>query len=147
MIWQDEMKRDAVRVAFPDWQLSDTDTITVSAIHNDSYGYDDDWESESFGISVTVLSNSARKHHFFEGAAAASFFTDVMLRSSVEETAALDVMTRIAEREALTRHRRDLTTSRQSYENAMYYSSINEWTRKTIHNLAQNYREGRPIPW
>ena len=55
MSWVREMERDAVAVAFPDWEWDDSDIVTVGQEWDSGYAYSSyTYEDPSFKISVDV---------------------------------------------------------------------------------------------
>lgn len=162
MIWQDEMKWDAARIALPDWELRDDDYIDIK------FEYHDYWEeacchdpdccpdnapAEEFVVTVQVTRADKRNTSGMEyrDAGAAQFLYKLMRLESADNVSALDVMVRIAKREALNDvHYRaavresELRSARDIYEQAMFYASLNDEQRATVHDLAQNHG-GSPV--
>lgn len=153
MIWQDEMQRDAVRIALPEWELRDDDQISVGFEHDDEMDGCGDgcchFEPPAFTVVVHIqrAGNFPReyKSREYKDQEAASFLHKLMRRENAENISLLDAMTRIAKREAL----RDAAVQRAStdasirdagvvYERAMYYLSVGEEVRAQIHELVRS---------
>lgn len=153
MIWQEEMKRSAVRVAFPDWILHSDDTILFSVYWEDGYNYSEDsFDSDRFVIAVQVNRSSTGERRFatFENKNAGSFFSKLMRRADYEDVHKLTTMQRIAKREALAdlevqakKKTLGLTQARDIYDTAMRWVNVSDAIREKVHHLAQQY-DGKP---
>lgn len=153
MIWQEEMNRSAVKLAFPDWELRDDDNIIVKTGWEDGYFYSEDtFETARYFISVSVYRAGTWRgeHATFDNKNAGEFFTKLMRRASYEDVSKLDTMHRIAKREALQdtevrakRKQLGLQTAKDVYDTAMRWVNINDAIREKVHHLAQKY-DGRP---
>lgn len=95
MTWHDDMKRDAVKVAFPDWELRDDDAIEFNVSWDEGYSYSSyTYEDPSFEISITVYRAGVRdqvpylrscegtEYNNFRNEEAREFFTKLMEEAS-----------------------------------------------------------------
>lgn len=159
MIWQDEMKRHAVRIAMPDWELRDDDILSLDIGWEDEYddgscgdpdccGGGGEYEPEHFAVIVTAQTADYRhvKSREYKNEQANDFIAKLMRRESAENVNIIDVAQRIAKREALrdievraAEKRLGLATAKQVYDRAMHYASINDRTREVVHDLAQRH--------
>lgn len=152
MIWQEEMKRDAAKVAFPDFDLRDTDLVQLSTQWEPGWGGSYSFEPAAFRVTVTITRDGGlARNHTFENEAANRFFTALMRRASAKDVNALDVMIRIAKREAMrdpvveAHFTEKLRTKFAAlYENAMYYLSVSAEVRPRIHELVRQGQHGQP---
>jgi hypothetical protein len=152
MIWQEEMKRDAAKIAFPGFELEDMDLIGLAVRWDEGYSFEDSFEPTELVIAVWVTragDDPRRREYTNENAQ--SFFTALMRRMPQEDINALDVMTRIAKREALrdplvrTSFTDDILESLKGvYDSAMRWLSVNDYTRAKVHELVENGKHGNP---
>lgn len=87
MGWQDDMKRDAARVAFPDLELDDGDRVEIAGNWNEAWGYSTyTFENAEFTFSVSVWRNNhpelggsrCIRNHDYSNSEAQEFFVALM---------------------------------------------------------------------
>lgn len=161
MIWQEAMQRDAVRIAFPEWDLQATDVASFTVRwDNGEYDWEEEFEPEGFDgethliVDVHVRQSTGGKNFGMEftDAKAVDFLHKLFAPEGDggEVVSALALLIGIAQREAIAsaelRARRQLLeigSARGVYETAMYYASISDDKRAEVHDLAQNHG-GKP---
>lgn len=85
MTWHEEMLREALALALPDWPYTAGDVIDVDADYERDYS--DRTLGEGFTITVTVRRGEERRTRFYEQDGAATFFNTLMTRAARKETA------------------------------------------------------------